>query len=241
MAHGFCSILLRQHNPKHIGRPVREGALGNISDTQLRQHIRNIIQEHPVRCEDNHFLRRHLILVLIQQERQPVQRDRGFAAACHTLDNQRGVLRRPDDLVLLLLNRRDDVAETVVLVLTQPVDEEFIRYSRPVTVAVISIRYPFQNLFADHNVALQIDQPFDQPFRGFVGGRFRAAGKRIEQARHRCAPVDHQRTVANLFPVYTDFADIECLAFLLILALKIKPSKVRLLPQLGKIFAPLLP
>ncbi|MNI20523.1 hypothetical protein D3C73_740080 [compost metagenome] len=169
-----------------------------------------------------------------------MQRDRSFPAACHALDNESGVLRRPDNLVLLLLNRRDDVTKTVVLVLPQPVDEKFIRDSRPVTVAVICIRHPLQDLLADHHVALQVYQPFDQPLRGFVGGRLRAAGKRIEQARDRCPPVNDQRTVTYLFPVYTDFTDIERLAPILILALKIKPSKVRLLPQLGKIFAPLL-
>ncbi|MNN49623.1 hypothetical protein D3C81_1641590 [compost metagenome] len=119
-----------------------------------------------------------------------MQRNGCFSAARHALDNQRRVLGRTDNSVLLLLNRRDDIAEPVVLVLTQPVDEKFIRHHRCIAVPVIGIRNPLQNTLADNHVALEIYEPLNQPFRGIIRDRFCPSGKRIEQACYRCAPVD---------------------------------------------------
>ncbi|MNW48281.1 hypothetical protein D3C74_256430 [compost metagenome] len=167
-----------------------------------------------------------------------MQRHGCFPAAGYALDNQRRIFRRTDNLVLLGLNRRNNVAQAVVLVLAEAINKKLIRYSRAIAVAVIRIHDPVQNPFTDHDVPLQIDQAFDQALRRHIRGII-PAGKRVEQAGHRRAPVDDDG-VFSVLVANANLADIKR-RFSSSLLLEIQPPKIRFMDRLLQLFTLALP
>ncbi|MNX76997.1 hypothetical protein D3C86_1085170 [compost metagenome] len=216
---------------QYLGSPITECILLDVSHSKLGKHFGNIIDEHTVRRKNNHFLRGNLLFVLVQQVSQPMESNSRLPAPCHTLDDQRAVPARTNNLILLSLNCGDNVPKLIVLVLSQPIEQEFIRHSRSFFFRVKRIDHPFKDLLANHDVALQVDESFDQPFRRLIRGRI-PPGKRIEQAGYRSSPVnDHGLCGISAYAYLTYVQGGPCSALLF----EIKPSEIRLLPRLGQL------
>ena len=71
----------------------------------------DVAQEHAVRADDEHTLVFEREPIRVEQVGGAVQRDDGLAGARTALHDEHAGKGRPDDLVLLGLDRRDDVAE----------------------------------------------------------------------------------------------------------------------------------
>jgi hypothetical protein len=74
------------------------------------KHIPDVGEEGEVRAHDHDPAPGHLLLVRVQEVRHPVQADRGLAGAGRPLHAHGGRRAGPDDVVLLGLDRGDDVA-----------------------------------------------------------------------------------------------------------------------------------
>ena len=94
-----------------VGHEVGEHDLLDTRLAERRQHPLDVAQEHPVRADDEHALVLQREAVGVQQVGGAVEGDDGLAGARPTLDDQHAGMRRADDLVLLGLDRGDDVAE----------------------------------------------------------------------------------------------------------------------------------
>ena len=95
----------------HRGHEVREHDLLDPGLAERRQHAVDVPQEHTVRPDDEHALVLEREAVRVEEVRRAVQRDDCLARAGTALHDEDAVQRRADDLVLLGLDRGDDVAE----------------------------------------------------------------------------------------------------------------------------------
>ena len=96
---------------RHVGHEVGEHDLLDTGLAERRKHPLDVAQEHPVRPDDEHALVLQREAVGVQQIGGTVQGDDRLAGARSALDDEHAGLRRTDDLVLLRLDRGDDVAE----------------------------------------------------------------------------------------------------------------------------------
>ena len=78
--------------------------------TERRQHLVDVPQEDRARPDEEDPLGRELPSVRVEQVRGAVERDRGLPGTRAAGDDQHPGERRPDGLVLLALDRGDDVA-----------------------------------------------------------------------------------------------------------------------------------
>ena len=78
--------------------------------TERRQHLLDVAQEDRTRADEQHALRREPAAVRIEEIRGAVQRDRGLAGAGSAADHEDAGEVGADRLVLLGLDRGDDVA-----------------------------------------------------------------------------------------------------------------------------------
>ena len=95
------------------GHAGHEAAGGGEHDRRLAQpgqHLADVSQECRVRTDDQHRPLGERVAVVVEQVRGPVQRDRGLARAGTALDHEESGLVGADDLILLGLDRLDDVA-----------------------------------------------------------------------------------------------------------------------------------
>ena len=118
-----------RHDPRHLGPALhlgdlrRLGAAGVETREQLPdraehdaglpqrgQHLPDVAQERGVRADDQDAAAGQPVAVGVEQVGRPVQGDGGLARARPALHDQHPGRRRPDDPVLLGLDRRDDVA-----------------------------------------------------------------------------------------------------------------------------------
>ena len=116
-------------DPGHLGPPLDLGDLGRLDAAgveareelpdraehdaglaQRRQHLPDVAQEGGVRADDEHAAAGQPVAVGVEQVGRPVQRDGRLAGARPALHDQHPGRCRPDDPVLLGLDRRDDVA-----------------------------------------------------------------------------------------------------------------------------------
>jgi len=207
-------------------RPILERRLLDMADAELGKHGGNVVEKHPVRREDDHPLRPHLIAVPVKQEGEPMERYRRLAAAGDALNDDGRIFGGTDNAVLLGLNRRDDVAQLVVLVFAEPVQQKFVRHRRIAAVSVVRVDDPLQRTFADDEIALQVDEPFDRPVRRLVGDGTVSAGERIEQAGDGRSPVDDER-LRRILAIDPEFPDIERPRALVIRLAEVEASEVR--------------
>ena len=89
---------------------VERRALAHAALAERRQHVGDVVEERPVRPDDEHAVAGEPATVLEQEVGGAVQGDRGLAGARTALHDQRLVDRRPDHDVLLGLDRGDDLA-----------------------------------------------------------------------------------------------------------------------------------
>jgi hypothetical protein len=78
--------------------------------TERRQHGADVVEEGPVRPDDEHARPQQPVPERIQQPGGPVQADRGLAGTRGSLHAYRCPRVSSHDLVLLRLDGRDDVA-----------------------------------------------------------------------------------------------------------------------------------
>ena len=98
--------------PSKIAPSGRSSAVSSPSE---RQHALDIGHEYRGRPDEQHAGALEPAPVAVEQVRRPVQRHRGLAGARAALDERHPARRRPDGLVLLLLDRGHDVAHAVAL------------------------------------------------------------------------------------------------------------------------------
>ena len=108
--HGRRLVSVFGDDPETEREQTVDGRLRGRGLAERRQHLADVAQEHRVRPDHEHATAREAGAVLVQQERGAVQTDRGLAGARAALHDQARLERRPDDRVLLALDRGDDVA-----------------------------------------------------------------------------------------------------------------------------------
>ena len=113
-----------------ISEKIREDGihthLADIFDIQFRETAADIIQEHIVPTDDTEFCRLILVFVIVEEIRNPVECDGRFPASSDTLHDDIFGRDITDDLILLLLDRGDDVAKDRFLVLGKIFDKQFV-------------------------------------------------------------------------------------------------------------------
>ncbi len=89
---------------------VGHRGLGDVELAERGQHVPDVGEEGEVRAHDDHAAPGHLLLVRVEEVRHPVQADGGLPGAGRALHAHGRGRAGPDDVVLLGLDRRDDVA-----------------------------------------------------------------------------------------------------------------------------------
>ena len=89
---------------------VEHRALPHASFAERRQDVGHVVEEGPVRTDDQHAVTRQAAAMLEQQVRRPVQRHGRLAGSWTALHDEHLVDRGADDEVLFGLDRRHDLA-----------------------------------------------------------------------------------------------------------------------------------
>ena len=91
-----------------LWRDIGDRGLDDGLLTERGENLRDVAQEGPARAEHEHAVAGQA-RVVVEEEGRPVQPDGGLAGAGSALDGEEPVQRGADDLILLGLDRRDDV------------------------------------------------------------------------------------------------------------------------------------
>ncbi len=94
----------------HTGHQVADGDEHDARFAQRREHAVDVFEEGGVRPDHQHPVAFDPLPLGVQQVRDAVQRHHGLPGARAPLDHQHAGVVVPDDLVLLGLDRRHDVA-----------------------------------------------------------------------------------------------------------------------------------
>ncbi len=97
--------------PLHVRHEIGEHDLLDAGLAERRQHPLDVAQEDPVRPDHEHTLVLEREAVGVEEVGGTVEGDHGLAGTRPALDDEHPGLRRADDLVLLGLDRGDDVTE----------------------------------------------------------------------------------------------------------------------------------
>ena len=198
-----------------------------IGHIQFRKAAGDVVKQQVVAAYDAVFVGFEPFLIVIKQIGNPVHGHSGFPAARHSLDDQVGEGRFPDDGILLFLDGGDDLAQDRVLVAGKILHQQLVVGSH---VAVIkTLQLPSFNIIGPLQVkvdgnGLFVRQPVTAPPR-FVfiinGGNGRP-------------PVGNE----HVGPVleYAVFSDINPFFFFLFQIRVINAAEIRLF-QGGPVFA----
>ena len=187
----------------HCGHQVRQHDLLDAALAERGQHALDVPQEHPVRPHDEHALIFERKAVCVEEVRRAVQRDDRLARARTTLHDQDPGQRRADDLVLLRLDRGDDVAELTGARLFERSDQR-ARADQPVVAVTVAISVEELVLDPDERAALEGEvTAAGETHRG-------TAGRPVERLGHGRSPVDYHRLLALVRD--REAADVEGLA-----------------------------
>jgi hypothetical protein len=195
----------------HVGHEVGEDDLLDAGLAERRQHPLDVPEEHPVRPDDEHALVLEREAVRVQEVRGPVERDDGLAGAGAALHHQHAGVRRPDDLVLLGLDRGDDVAEGA----RAPALDRREQRAVPPQSGSVGLGEPL--VVADTEMALAEQLVLDAEQLRALDGEVSTAGKphglatgrAVERLGDGGAPVDHDG-IARLVG-HREAADVEAL------------------------------
>ena len=171
---------------------VEHRALAHAALTERRQDVGDVVEERPVRADDQDAVAGEAATVLEQQVRGPVQRDGGLAGAGTALHDEDLVDRRPDDDVLLGLDRGDDLAHGA-----GPLGADLGEHrvgdaagdDGRVGIVEMFVEVGGQLTAIEHELPAQIDAER-------VG-----AGRPVEGRGDRRPPVDHDRVVVLVLDV----------------------------------------
>ena len=173
-----------------------DSGLGRRRLTEGRQHLADVAEEHGIRTHDEHAVARQALPMLVEQERGPVEADRGLARPRSALHDEATFERGADDRVLLGLDRGDDVAHLAGTGPTQ-LGEQRVRDTagsgHRVGIGEVLVEEVLQLAAAEHVSTAALE-----PER--VGER-----RPVEGRRHLGPPVnDHGRAVVVLHVAATD-------------------------------------
>ncbi len=180
------------------GDQVLHGGLPDLQLAQGRQDLLDVVQEGTVRPDDERARAGEPLAVGVQQVRDPVQADRRLAGAGAALYADGAGQPRADDLVLLGLDRRDDVAHGAD---ARPLDlllEQLADAGRLGGVGEVLVLVRGQLPARVPEAAAQRDV-----LRVGLGGP-------VERLGDRRTPVDHHRVAVGVVDVAA--ADVELLA-----------------------------
>ena len=158
------------------------------------QHLLDVAEEQAVGADDEHALALEREAVRVEQVGGAVQRHDGLAGARTPLHDEHAGQVGPDDLVLLALDRGDDVGEAPGADLLERGDQGALAPDLP---AVVDDR----QLAAEEPGGLAEQLVLDGQQLAAPGGEVaaadqahrRAPGGPVEGLGHRGPPVDHQR------------------------------------------------
>lgn len=170
--------------------------------TERGQHLADVAQEGRVGAHDqDRALGQHLP-VLVQQERGPVQRDRGLSGAGPALDDEDPTVRGADDAVLLGLDGPHDVAHAAGAGGAQRGEQHGVAARVLEAGALVVPQVEDLVVQLGHRAALGGEVSASaQPHR-------RMPGSEIEGAGDRCPPVDQKGRVLGVVLTNSDTADM---------------------------------
>ena len=159
---------------------------------ERRQHLLDVAQEHGTRPDQQHALGGEAAAVRVEQVRGTVQRDRGLARARSSADHEDAGKVGPDRLVLLGLDRRDDVAHAPGAVAFERAEErafaahlETGRLGRVAVEHLVVERGDLASVAGDEVAAAHDAHRRDRR-------------RPVERLGDRRPPVDHQRRVVGV-------------------------------------------
>ena len=117
----FVPVLIQKPDEKLLHRHLTDAVY-----IEFRQNAGNVVQQNTVASNDIEILRPEVLLVIIEDVRNPVHRHRRLSGASHALYDQIRLRGSADNEVLLLLDRRNDLTEHRFFVLRQILCQQFI-------------------------------------------------------------------------------------------------------------------
>lgn len=184
---------------------------------QLRKTAADVIQEHIATADNTEFRRLVTVFVVVKQIGDPVEGDGGFAAPCDSLDDNIFERAVPDDQVLFLLDRCDDVAEHRLFVLGKVFYQQFVVCRNVIVIKAKQL--PVRNIVG--TFFLQIDRD-SGGFRDIVGSLSDFIF--VIDAGHRCTPVHHD--YIRLVPGDSVFSDVAALLAAVSLVIIVDPAEI---------------
>ena len=117
----FVPVLVQKPDKKLLHRHLTDAV-----HIEFRQNAGNIVQQNVVASNDIEILRPEVLLVIIEDVRNPVHRHRRLSRTSHALYDQIRLRGSADNEVLLLLDRRNDLTEHRFFVLRQILCQQLI-------------------------------------------------------------------------------------------------------------------
>ena len=187
LIHGSDPLNLRV--PVFIEKPYKQlfhRHLGNTVHIQIRQNAGNIVQQNPVAADNIKVLRAEFFLIIVKNIRDPVHRHRGLSRSRHSLDDQIPLRRSSDHIILLRLDRRNDLSKHRRLVSRQILGQKLIVRHH------IGIKEILQPVIGDFIGSLSLQIHFKRTFALY---RVSTSSRIIFiiNRRQRRSPVDHDR------------------------------------------------
>jgi hypothetical protein len=182
--------------PRH---EVSDGGEHDVGLAERRQDAADVVEEGRVRAHHQHAVTFHLFTMGVKQVRDAVQRHHGLTGTRSTFDDQNALMVEADDLVLLGLNRRHDVAHPVTARCVDRREQRGIAALRPVRSA--------EDLVGElDDVAPPGEELASAPHAFGVRG-----GGDVEGTRRGRPPVEQQRFVFVGFVEDSDTPDVQLL------------------------------
>ena len=117
----FVPVLVQKPDEKLLHRHLTDAV-----HIEFRQNAGNVVQQNAVASNDIEILRPEVLLVIIEDVRNPVHRHRRLSGTSHALYDQICLRGSADNEVLLLLDRRNDLTEHRFFVLRQILCQQLI-------------------------------------------------------------------------------------------------------------------
>ena len=196
-----------------VGDEIGEHDLLDPGLAERRQHALDVAEEDTVGADDEHALVLEREAERVQQVRGPVQRDHRLAGAGAALDDEHTGLVGADDLVLLGLDRGDDVAERAGAAALERGEQGRVArdlgwgriVGEPVVVADAEVPLAEQLVLDAEQLAA-----LDREVAATDEAHRLAAGGAVERFGDRRPPVDDDRL--GVLIGHREAADVEALA-----------------------------
>ena len=209
---------IRHNSPQFPVRKQVETHLLDIFLSQFRKDMGDIIGKHTIGRQDQYIGRFQMFPVMIEQIGNPVQGDGSLSASRRSLDHQDPVPGIPDDRVLFLLYRADNVFQPHISIASQlPFQDLIINF-------YIALKTIDHLSAADLILPLGQNLPVHLPCRRLI--RSRSFVIIVKQSADRRAPVIDHRNHTRFFRKIPD-ADIKSLRVLLSVIEEIHPAEKR--------------